>query len=722
MANLIIVSNRLPMSVKRMDGKLEFGQSMGGLATGLSAYTGHRGTKWIGWPGIPSDDLTPAERSQITRELRKHRCYPVFLTQKQIDEYYNGYSNSVIWPLLHNLPLRTVPARQWQGYKQVNALFAEAVLRLSRPGSTIWVHDYQLLLVPERLRAAGRGDRIGFFLHIPFPEPKVLGQVAETPQLLRGVLGADLVGFHTRGYTEAFATACDQYLGVSSQHGRLLLGERLVRATEFPMGIDYNRFAVATRTRGRRRELRKLRRQYKGRKVIVSVDRLDITKGLTERLKAYQLLLRQRPDLHGRVMMVMIVAPSRTDIPEYKALKERVDKLLADIDKEFARPDWQPVDYHYETVPLDTVMLYYQLADVAFITPLRDGMNLVAKEFIASKRRNNGVLVLSHTAGAAEELQDAVQVDPRRPQSMVDGLLQALHMPKRELRKRARSMQQHIREFTVQKWADTFMDVLQRSHTLTPGRTRTMDARTQDEIVAAYHQTKKRLLLLDYDGVLRRLVRDPAAATPSAQLMQLLRHLSNDPKNDVVVISGRKKADLLEWFGDLPVALAAEHGALFRRRGGKNWHRLVRGSRVWKHDVTQLFRRYAELTPGALVEQKEWSVAWHYRGASPYYAQKHLVLLRRLLKPLIKPHGLSIEDGHKVLEVRPVGINKGRVAQEWLIHDYDFVLAAGDDVTDEAMFAAMPPTAYTIKVGRGATKANMRIKTVSGMLGLLEKL
>jgi trehalose 6-phosphate synthase/phosphatase len=656
MPNLVIVSNRLPVSVKRVDGKLEFYESVGGLATGLSEYTKRSGTKWIGWPGIPSDDLTRFERNQIMRELRKHRCYPLFLTKKQIDDYYNGYSNGVLWPRLHNL--ETVPhgPKFWHAYRQVNTLFAEEVLRRSRPRSMVWVHDYQLMLVPQLLRRAGRDDKIGFFLHIPFPEPEVFSQISEAKSLLRGMLGADLVGFHTRGYTKQFSAACEQLLGLPNTQGQLLMGTRPVRATEFPMGIDYTRFAAATKQRGKRKELRALRKQYRKHKVIVTVDRLDPTKGLVERLKAYQALLRQYPQWHGKVLMAMIVAPSRTDIDEYKQLKTRLDAVLADISKEFATPRWRPVDFIYETVPLDRVMLYYQVADVAFIAPIRDGMNLVAKEFIATKQHNNGVLVLSETAGAAEELHGAIRVNPERPQTMVDGLVEALAMPKRELRQRARSMQQHIKEFTVQKWADSFMDVLQKPRVMALERTRSITPQTESDITLAYCAAKRRLFLLDYDGVLRRFVRNPAEAEPSAKLMQILQRLSNDKANEVVLISGRSKADLLNWFGHLPIALAAEHGVLFRRQGAKNWHKTVVDDRNWKHEVTHICTYYAELTP------------------------------------------------------------------EWLIHDHDFVLAAGDDITDEALFAAMPPSAHTIKVGRGKTLARLRATGVPDILRLLQKI
>ncbi|HSX43146.1 MAG TPA: bifunctional alpha,alpha-trehalose-phosphate synthase (UDP-forming)/trehalose-phosphatase [Candidatus Saccharimonadales bacterium] len=722
MPNLVIVSNRLPVSVARVNGKLQFGQGMGGLATGLSGYTKQRGTKWIGWPGIPSDDLTEQEQAQITRELRRQHCYPVFLTRAQIGEYYNGYSNSVLWPLLHTLEVKPYPLRLWKAYRKVNGIFADEVLRLSKPGSTIWVHDYQLMLVPQMLRRAGRDDHIGFFLHIPFPEPAVFRTDEEAKSLLRGMLGADLVGFHTRGYTRQFLAACDELLGLRSETGTLLIGQRPVQATEFPMGIDYGRFAAATRLRSKHREVRRLRKEFKGNKVIVTVDRLDPTKGLTERLQAYQLLLRQQPKWLGKLAMVMIVAPSRTDIDAYKSLKDRLDTILGEIENEFARENWQPVHFIYEPVPLERVMSFYQLADVAFIAPIRDGMNLVAKEFIASKRFNNGVLVLSETAGAAEELHDAIQVNPAQPQTMVDGLSRALEMPKRELRQRARAMQERVQEYTVQKWADNFMDVLQASRSLAPRRTRTLNPSLEHDLLRGYHHAQHRVLLLDYDGVLRKIERDPAKAAPTPELLRTLKNLAANPKNEVVIVSGRAKEDLVGWLGHLPIGIAAEHGALFRRRGGKTWHSTSTDARAWKPYVANLFQYYADQTPGAHVENKEWSVVWHYRRASPYYAQKNLVALRRLLKPLLRQYGLTLEEGRKILEVRPAGVHKGQVIKEWLIHDHDFLLAAGDDVTDEAMFTILPPKAYSIKVGAGSTQARFRVANVPIFLQLLEKL
>ena len=724
MAELIIISNRLPVSVRKTDeGVIEVYPSSGGLATGLSGYTKRRDTKWIGWPGLPSDTLTPADRETVAEKLKPHHCYPVFLTRKQVNAYYNGYSNSVLWPMFHDLPVTTGDNEQnWRTYQAVNQVFARAALGLSQPGSTLWVHDYQLLLVPQMLRAERPRDHIGFFLHIPFPAAPIFTANKHAANLLGGILGADLAGFHTSSYTKNFLKSCRQLELGDITGDQIVLPGRVVRAAEFPISIDYSKFAYAARHWEVRAERRKLARQYRGQKLIVTVDRLDPAKGLAERLEAYEQLLAGGQHLLEKVTMLMLVIPSREEIPAYKKLKERIEALVERINNTFGTERWQPVEYLYQTVPFERLSAMYQRADIAFIAPFRDGMNLVAKEYLASQQRRGGVLVLSKTAGAAEELKDAIQVDPAKPKTLVSGLRHALTLPKADLKRRTTTMRRHLRHFTVQRWADSFMDALHRPQNAAPHRTRTLDSARRQKLVSVYRNAKRRLLLLDYDGVLHPIERTPSAAKPSAALKRLLKRLGDAPGTDVVIVSGRPKAELQSWFGNLPIALAAEHGALFRRKNGRNWHKISSNDLGWRQMVTGIFQHYAEQTPGALVEQKEWAVAWHYRGAAPYHAQKHLVVMRRLLKPLAEKYGLRLLEGKKVLEVRPADVHKGRIAQEWLLQDYDFVLAMGDDITDEDTFAAVPPGSYTVKIGRGSTVARFRLPDVSAGLNLLKRL
>ncbi len=726
---VIIVSNRLPVSVKRVNGKLEFYPSVGGLATGLSSYANNRRNKWIGWPGLNSDELTEDECEEITHELKKHNCYPVFLSQKQLDDYYNGFSNSILWPAFHELPVTSeASTAHWNAYKQVNNQFCEAVLALSTKGSTIWVHDYQLLLLPSMLRQHRPSDKIGFFLHIPFPRAEPFQNIPHHVKLLNGLIGADLLGFHTESYVENFLACCQQTGAGIIGDRKLLLPDRVVRVTDFPMGIDYGKFARATKQRSVRAEVLKLKAKYGRKKIVLTVDRLDPTKGLVERLEAYRDFLRHNPSMHGKVVMVMLAVPSRTEIAEYQALKKRLEKLVKDVNKEFGTIRWQPVDYMFKSVPFDQLTALYRHADVAFIAPIKDGMNLVAKEYLATKPKNSGVLILSETAGAAEELKDAIIVNPHEKGSLQHGLTHALMGRPKELRERARSMQHRIANFTVHDWAGTFMNSLQQakpSHLSGSSHfTHHLSDSRRKELLTAYEASKRRVLLFDYDGVLAPFRSKPADAKPDANIIKKLHKLSDKSGNHVVLISGRPSTDLQDWFGDsLPnVTLIAEHGAFARPKGGKRWRPTTDVDLNWKEEVQKILETYTAKTPGSTYEAKEASVVWHYRRASPYYAQKHLVIVKRLLNRLAKQYPILVEQGNMILEVRTDGVHKGSAALDILQQQTDFILAIGDDVTDEDMFEHLPGWAYTIKVGRGRTAARFRLSNVATAQDLLSKL
>lgn len=722
---LIIVSNRLPVSVKKVDGKLEYAPSVGGLSTALASYVESGQARWIGWPGIAAEDLTDEERAAITAKLRKQHCYPVFLTKKQVDGFYNGYSNGALWPLFHHLPIGQggdTPAN-WRTYQEVNRLYAEEALRLSKETNAIWVHDYQLLLLPEILRVARPRQQIGFFLHIPFPGPGDLFQLKNANELLRGILGADLIGTHTTNYANNLLDCCQKAgIGVVAPR-KVALPTRVVRVVDFPIGINYRKFAEAAQSSAVTLELNKLRWKYFGKKVILTIDRLDPTKGLVERLKAYKTLLAENPKLHKKVVMVMQAMPSRTDVAEYQQLRKDVDALIEDINSTYGAWSWQPVEPIFSPLPFDQYAALYQRADVAFIAPIRDGMNLVAKEYLASHPKSDGILVLSETAGAAEELRDAILVNPGRPRSLVNGLKKALTAEETSFIQKTTKMQRYLRRHTVDKWAENFIVALQ-TPLPQPSKhfTRSLIGSPERALIADYHQAQKRLILLDYDGTLQPIMRRPEEATPSRQTLAALERLGKDPRSRVVVISGRDRDMLSKWLGKLPITLIAEHGGFIKKPEWKTWHKMLGNAGEWKREVRRIFDYYAALTPGARVEEKEQSVVWHYRSASPFYARKHLVLMKRALRALAKENKLRIQEGKMTLEVHHLDISKGHALQEWLLSDQDFVMAIGDDTTDEEMFKNAPLGSYTIKVGRGRSAARYRVPNPASVHKLLRKL
>jgi trehalose 6-phosphate synthase/phosphatase len=724
MTQVIIVSNRLPISVNKIKGKLKFSTSLGGLATGLSSYVSNKsGNVWIGWPGIASDELTEKDKREIKKHLAHQGYIPVFLSQKQVDDFYNGYSNTILWPYFHGLPVRSIEEKQidkwWRAYSSVNKQFSEAVLSEAKSDSQIWVHDYQLLVLPAMLRKKLKDSSIGFFLHIPFPEYKQFKRVEQDIQLLDGILGSDLIGFHTPSYVTNFLDSVGNIEGLDADRQEIKLENRIVRVGEFPMGIDYAKYAESSKQKDVQVLFKNYKKQYKGKKVIASVDRLDPSKGLIQRLKAYKQFLEDYPKKHGKVVFVMVAAPSRTDILEYKNLSNKLDKLAQEINDKFGQEDWAPLDYINQPIPFENVTALFKAADVAFITPIKDGMNLAAKEFVASNK--DGILILSRTAGAAEELKDAILVDPTDLEDLVLALNKALNMRRRELKRRVNKMRRHLSTHTVQNWAKTFVDSLSQPLPGTPTFTKPLIGPLETKLVKDYKAAKKRLFFLDYDGTLVSFSKNYAEAKPSQDLIDLLTRLGEDRSNEIVLTSGRSAKELDEWFGDLPINLVAEHGAEIKKQNG-SWIKAIKDSTAWQKSLIPVIQEYVDLTPGSKLEVKRHSLVWHYRGVSPYIAQKNLVILRRTLGPSLKKKGLNIMQGNKVLEIKQAGLNKGSSAFSWLNSSYDFVLALGDDVTDEDIFSVLPLTSVTIKVGRGLTKAQFRLGSNKDVIKLLKSL
>lgn len=726
MSKVIIVSNRLPVSVKKVDGALTFSPSVGGLATGLSSYANNKNNIWVGWPGIASDELSDNDREAIVHELAKQNCSPVFLTKKQIDDYYNGYSNTVLWPLFHQMRSQDYPGSQrdrwYRSYWTVNRLFAEAVESSLIGNAQVWVHDYQLLLVPDMLRKMSPDVTIGYFHHIPFPETKKYLSLQHAHRILKGMIGADLIGFHTIGYVENFFKTCEQAGLGSADDGKLLVGGRTVRVADFPMGIDYEKYASSGDSKTVRFAGKKYRSRYRRLKVIVAVDRLDPSKGLPERIKAYGQFLEQYPKFRKKVVFVMVAAPSRTDVPAYQRLAKRLSAMVKDINETYGTKSWQPIDYINDTIPFEEVTALFRVADVAFIAPLRDGMNLAAKEFVASAR-NDSVLILSETAGASQELRDALIVNPRKPETVVRALHDSLTMRRVELRGRILRMKQHLQRNTVQKWAKDFVGTLQKpvSRTSALTMTRKLSAKSELRLLDDFANSRRRLLLLDYDGSLVPFVNDHRKAKPPKTLLSLLKRLGKQQSTDIVLISGRSAKNLDEWFGSLPVHLVAEHGASLKRKDG-TWQKYAKSDTSWKRQLLTLLQEYADEVPGAKVEEKSHSIVWHYRNISAYNAQKYLVIIRRDLRPFLKLYGLETLRGNKVLEIKDPKFTKGTAAQEWLNEEYDFILGIGDDTTDEDLFKALPEPAYSVKVGHGITAARLRVANHQDVVRLLNTL
>ena len=731
-SRLIVVSNRLPFTARFENDAIRFDESSGGLVTGLStfldSYKYHFPKQaehvWVGWPG----NTIPDDRKEEVRSLAMTKCNscPVFLSEAEMSQFYLGFCNKTLWPLFHYFPsYAAYEEGHWQTYRRVNELFRDALLGLVQAGDMIWVQDYHLMLLPALLRERLPDVLIGFFLHIPFPSYEIFRLLPRRwcKALLEGLLGADLVGFHTYEYMQHYLRCVLRILGHEHQMGRVSLPNHLVKVETYPMGIDFKKFSEAGSAAETQQERTLLSQNLSAFRTVLSVDRLDYSKGILKRLEGFQLFLESHPEFRGKVVLILVVVPSRIGVVHYATMKRQIEELVGLINGKFGNIGWSPVIYQYRNLSLYPLAALYSSSDVALVTPLRDGMNLIAKEYIASRTDKTGVLILSEMAGAAKELGEAVIVNPNDRQAVAEALWEALQMPRDEQERRNGIMQERLRRYDVTRWATDFVTQLMdmkgvqeqyNANLLLPSARR--------RICEAYQRAARRILFLDYDGTLVPFEHRPSQAAPGHAVLDLLHSLAAAPNNRVVLISGRDRATLEEWFGNINIGIVAEHGLWLRNLEGE-WRMPREYNTGWKESLLPVLLKYADRLPGASVEEKEYSLAWHYRAADPDQSQRVATELKDNLRQFTANIDVQVLEGNKVLEIRNTGVDKGRAALRWLGNEsYDFILAIGDDQTDEDLFASLPAEAYSIRVSVANTRAQFNVRHPREALDLLRSL
>ena len=633
-ARVLLVSNRLPVTLSSDESGLKAQSSSGGLATALASVHGGGDSLWFGWPGAVED----SPQVEVSKVLEPLRAVPVYLSAKEVRAYYDGFSNGVLWPLshylldkvqldahedwlaykavnerfadvvarhwkpgdlvwVHDYQLALVPAllrercpaarigfflhydgfsngvlwplshylldkvqldahEDWLAYKAVNERFADVVARHWKPGDLVWVHDYQLALVPALLRERCPAARIGFFLHVPFPSAEVFRILPWRNELLRGLLGADVVGFHTAAYAYHFTYACSQLLGLELAGDVLNDDGRPVRVAAFPIGIDADAFAARAALPEVRARAEALRADAQGSKVLLSVDRFDYTKGLVRRILGLERLLTQHPHLKDQIHVIQLAVPTRENVDAYADYRRTVNELVGRINGTFGSPTRNVVHLMHRSVDPTELSALYVAADVMLVTPLRDGMNLVAKEYVASHVEDTGVLVLSEFAGAATELHEALQINPYDLDAFVDATLRAIEMPADEQQLRMSALRKTVHAGAVATWAASFLAALAES----PAAPLAAPFEALQKAMVGVAAAPRLLVVVDYDGTLVEFSSSPRAATPDQQLLTLLRRLTQRPGTSVHVVSGRSRESLEDFLGELDLGLHAEHG------------------------------------------------------------------------------------------------------------------------------------------------------------------
>jgi len=725
---LIIISNRAPVSVYKENGNLMYVESSGGLASGLRSYieniektSGRKAdTLWVGWPGAT---VNPDETARVKKEMRERfGTQSVFIPEKTMENFYEGFCNKTLWPLFHYFPsLAVYDSEYWKQYVSVNESFCNAVMEVAEPGDIFWIHDYHLMLLPSMIRERMRSASIGFFLHIPFPSYEVFRLLPNhwRKKILTGLLGSDLIGFHTHDYRTYFLRSVLRVLGIADDAGELFFNNRLVKTDSFPMGIDYWKFRNAALSNN------KSGQKSGSPKTILSIDRQDYSKGILKRLHGYERFLRDYLQWKGKVVMMMIVVPSRIGVESYQDTKSQIDEQVGYINGIFGNFDWQPINYQYRSLSFSELIAAYQNSDVALVTPLRDGMNLIAKEYIASRTSGTGALILSEMAGAAEELSEAVIINPNNMEEISSALHFSLEMSAAEQKIRMDAMQKRLEEYDLLKWADDFLTTMEnakaRQHRLSA---KMLTAEIRKKMSKEFEEANSALLFLDYDGTLREFTGHPYDAVPKRSLLNLIESLSGKPGVQVVIISGRDRKMLDKWFGHLPLSFAAEHG-LFIKEKGKQWQQIKPLTGNWKPALKQIMQQYSRKLPGSFVEEKEFSLVFHYRKSEYHLAQFRVAELVSRLLNITANMDVNVLHGSKVVELRNSGVDKGVAAMHWLAQPElksRFILAVGDDWTDEDLFRVMPPNAYSVKVGTGLSNALYNVNAPSNVLALLEEL
>jgi len=703
-----IVSNRLPIAFTEERGEFKVTKSSGGLVSGISSYLESINTSdldkssyyWIGWPGISF----PQDKSGKIRDLlSEKKLMPVFLNENIMDKFYYGFCNKTIWPLFHYFPAYSIFNNEmWEIYKKVNENFCDIICKNATKDDIIWIHDYHLMLLPAMLRERMNNAKIGFFLHIPFPHYEIFRFLPPKwrEELLKGMLGADLIGFHTNDYTRYFLGSVLRLLGYNNEMGEIFYKDRIIKADTFPMGIDFEHFNSLSKSTEIISKQKSFKSNYPNQKIILSIDRLDYTKGILNRLKGYQYFLEHNPEWRGKVTLFAVTVPSRIGAERYNQMKKEIDEIIGKINGNYGTLKWIPIVYQFKNFNTENLAALYKLSDVALITPLRDGMNLIAKEYLACRNDCSGILILSEMAGASKEMIETLTINPNHIEDISEAIKTALEMDIKEQIKRNKILRKRLSDNDVTNWANNFFISLLnvKSKQMTFDK-KFFDENIRKKLISDFKKSRKRIIFLDYDGTLTPFCDNPDDAKPDSELINLLSELAYYSGTNLVLISGRKYENIDEWFWKTGANLVAEHGTWIKKKN-KKWKLSRKMDSKWKIKIITYLEKYTNLLAGSFYEEKSYSLVWHFRKADKIHSERIANELVDNLIEITASMNLQVVRGDNIIEIRNIDINKGTAVEEFNpLDSYDFILSIGDDRTDEDMFKVLPLKSYSIKVG-----------------------
>lgn len=779
---IIIVANVLPLTAVRKPDNLgwSFGwdkdslllQLRDGLAEGIEVV----------YVGCLSVEIDPKEQDVVAATLLgSFNCVPAFCHSDLRRRYYHGFCKQQLWPLFHYmLPLTPDHGGRfdrslWQAYLSVNKIFADRVMEVISPDEdSVWIHDYHLMLLPTFLRKRFNKMKIGFFLHSPFPSSEIYRTLPVREEILRGLLNADLIGFHTFDYARHFLSCCSRMLGLEYESKRGYIGleyyGRTVGIKIMPVGIHMSQLEGVLRLADTEWRIRDLKTKYEGKIVLLGVDDMDIFKGIGLKLLAMEQLLYQHPELVGKLVMVQILNPARGRGRDVLEVQEEISVTSERINESFGTERYQPVELVQRHVPLYERVAYYTIADCCVVSAVRDGMNLIPYEYIVCRQSiteldarfgmtsdnpKDSMLVVSEFIGCSPSLSGAIRVNPWNIEALGDAMNTAITMPDAEKQMRHEKHFRYVSTHDVAFWAQSFIGDLQRTcrehsrsrcYRLGFGlgfRVVRLDYNfrklSTEHIVWAYKKSNRRAILLDYDGTM--MPQTSINRTPNSDVLTVLNTLCNDPKNVVFIVSGRGQQTLNDWFSPCKnLGIAAEHGYFFRWQKDEEWKTCVPTMDFgWKAVVGPIMKLYTESTDGSFIEAKESSIVWHFQDADPDFGSWQAKELQDHLESVLANEPVVVKSGQQIVEVKPQGVSKGVIVEHLLTtmasqgNPPDFVLCIGDDRSDEDMFeiidsamAALPKTAkrevFACTVGQKPSKAKYYLDDTVEVVNMLHGL
>ncbi|XP_061370148.1 probable alpha,alpha-trehalose-phosphate synthase [UDP-forming] 10 isoform X1 [Gastrolobium bilobum] len=778
----IIVANMLPLQAKRDIETAKWCFSLDEDSILLQLKDGFSSDTEVIYVGSLKVEIDTSEQEEVAQKLlEEFNCIPTFLPHDLQKKFYLGFCKQQLWPLFHYmLPMCPDHGDRfdrllWKAYVSANKIFADKVMEIINPDDDfVWVHDYHLMVLPTFLRKRYNRVKLGFFLHSPFPSSEIYRTLPVREEILRGLLNSDLIGFHTFDYARHFLSCCTRMLGLDYESKRGHIGLDYFGRTIFikilPVGIHMGRLESVLNLHSTSTKLKEIQEEFKGKKVILGVDDMDIFKGISLKLLAVEQLLQQNPDLRGKVVLVQIVNPARGSGKDVQEAKKETYLIAQRINYTYGSNHYRPVILIDRPVPRFEKSAYYAVAECCIVNAVRDGMNLVPYKYIVCRQGTTlldkalirksdsprtSVLVVSEFIGCSPSLSGAIRVNPWDIDAVADALYTAITMPDSEKQLRHEKHYRYVSSHDVAYWARSFMQDLERAcrdHytkwcwgigwglgfkvvSLSPGFRKL----SVDHIVSAYKRTTRRAIFLDYDGTL--VSQSSINKIPSPEVISLLNVLCNDTKNTVFIVSGRGRDSLSDWFTSCKmIGLAAEHGYFLRWTQDSEWETSHLSADLdWKKIVEPVMQSYTEATDGSSIEIKESALVWHHQDADPDFGSCQAKELLNHLESVLANEPAVVKRGQYIVEVKPQGISKGLVAENILStmvnggNSPDFVMCVGDDISDEDMFESilrtvsspslpLAPEIFACTVGQKPSKAKYYLDDPADVVKLLQGL